>query len=142
MKKKGINNFFIKETDRNELLSNKKKQVRTTLNYIEHFLTLAFAVTICISISSFASLIWIISSTIGLYICLIIARIKKYKSIIKKKKTKHDEIALLQKTNLDWIKNFSRSLTDSYIERDCFNLIDVLRKYDYMKEEINKFETS
>ena len=60
------------------------------------------------------------SSTIGLNICAIIARIKKYKSrIIKKKKKKHDEIALLRKTNLDCTKgSISRSITDSYIERD------------------------
>ena len=74
------------------------------------------------------------SSTIGLNIYTIIARIKKYKSIIKKKKKKHDQIALLAKTNLDCIKDLvSRSLTDSYIKRDYFNLIAVLRKYDCVK---------
>ena len=74
------------------------------------------------------------SSTIGLNIYTIITRIKKYKSIIKKKKKKHDQIALLAKTNLDCIKDLiSRSLTDSYIKRDYFNLIAVLRKYDCVK---------
>ena len=73
------------------------------------------------------------------YLCEIIARIKKYKSIIKKKKKKYNEIALLVKNNLDCIEDLvSRSLTDSYIERNYFSLIDVLRKYDYMKEETNK----
>ena len=52
-----ISNYFIKEINQNELLSNKDKKICTTLNYIEHFLTLFFAVTICISISAFASLI-------------------------------------------------------------------------------------
>ena len=33
--------------------------VSTTLNYIEHFLILAFTITGCISISSFASLLCI-----------------------------------------------------------------------------------
>ena len=113
------------------------------LNYIEQFLNLVFAVTVCISISDFASLTdiskGIMSSTIELNICAITAKIKKYKSIIKKKKQKYDEIALLAKTYLDCIKDliFS-SLTDSYIECNYFHLIDVLRKYDYMKEEINK----
>ena len=47
------------------------------------------------------------------------------------------------KTNLDYITGIiSGSLTDSYIERDYFDLIDVLRKFDYMKEEINKRESS
>ena len=37
-----INNYFIKEMDKNKLLSNKNKNVCTTLNYIEHFLTLVY----------------------------------------------------------------------------------------------------
>ena len=128
------------------MLSNKNKKVCTTLNYVEHFLTLIFAVTVCISISAFPFLIdiskGIMSYKIGLNICAIIARIKKYKSIIRKKKKKHYKIVLLTKTNLDCIKELiSRSLTDSYIERNYYHLIDVLRKYDYMKEEINKLET-
>ena len=103
-----------------------------TLNYIEYFLTLVFAVTICIFISCFASLIdiskGIMSSTIRLNICVKNARIKKYKSIIKKRKKKHDERALLAKTNLDCIKDLiSWSLTDSHIEHDYFDLIDVLK---------------
>ena len=65
-----------------------------TLNYIEHFLILVFAVTVCISISAFASLInifkGIMSPATGASIGAIIARIQKYKSIIKKKKKKHN----------------------------------------------------
>ena len=68
------------------------------------------------------------SSTIGLNISGIIARIKRYKSIIKKKKKRPNEIALLAKTNLDSTKDLiSSSLTDSYLERDYFHLIDVLK---------------
>ena len=69
-KLKGINNYFIKERDQNELLSNNNEKVCTTLNYTEQFLTLVFAVTVCISISAFASAVniskAIICSTIGL----------------------------------------------------------------------------
>ena len=93
-----INNYFIREIDQNQLLGNKNKRVYATLNYIKHFLTLVFALTVCVSISVFATLVnfstGIMSSTIGLNICAIIARIKKYKSIIKKKKKKRDKIAL------------------------------------------------
>ena len=126
-------------------MSNKNKKVCTILNYIKHFPALVIAVTVCIFISTFASLVniskRIMSYTIGLNIYAIIARIKKYKSIIKKKK--HDEIALLAKTNLDCIKgSISRSLTDACIERDYFLLIEVLRKYDGIKEKIDKLETS
>ena len=60
----------------------------------------------CISISAIASLlsilIGIMSSAIGLKVCAITAGIKKYKSIIKKKK--HDEIVLFTKSKLNTIK--------------------------------------
>ena len=73
-------------------MSKKHKKVCTTLNYIEYFLILASAITGCISISAFTSLIripiGITSSAIGVKICAIAAGIKKYKSIIKRKKKK------------------------------------------------------
>ena len=85
------------------MLSNKSKKVCATLSYIEHFLTLVFAVTVWTSISAFASVVniskVIMSSTIRLNICALIGRIKKYESIVEKKKNKHDEIALLPKIN-------------------------------------------
>ena len=63
------------------------------------------------SISAFASLIGILigitSSVIGLKINAITARIKKYKSIIKKKKKKHDEIVLLAKSKLSSIRSLN-----------------------------------
>ena len=39
-------------------MSNKKKKVCTTLNYTEHFLILAFAITGYVSISAFVRSIW------------------------------------------------------------------------------------
>ena len=58
-----------------------------------------------VSNSAFASLvgipIGITSSAKGLKIYLITAGIKKYKSITKKKKKKHDEIVLLAKYKLN-----------------------------------------
>ena len=71
-------------------MRNKHKNVCTTLNCIQHFLILVFAVTGCISISTFASFvniaIWIISPAIGLRTFTITAGIKNYKSIIKQNK--------------------------------------------------------
>ena len=83
------------------------------------------------------------SPTIGLNICATIARIKKYKSIVKKKKMKHDKIVLLAKTNLNCIRGLTcRSSIDSYIGHDDFLLINgVLRKYDYMNKEIKNLKT-
>ena len=41
-------NYFAEEIDQNEFMNKKRKKVRTTLNYIEHFLFLAFLVPECI----------------------------------------------------------------------------------------------
>ena len=62
-------------------------------------------ITGCISISTFASLvstpIGITRFAVGLKICAITAPFKKFQSIIKKKKKKHDKIVLLAKTKLE-----------------------------------------
>ena len=66
------------------------------------------------------------SPTLGARICAIIARVKKYKPIIKNKKKKHDEMELLVKTNFKCIKDsISRSLNDLYIRHNYFLLIHV-----------------
>ena len=133
-------NYLIEEINRNELMSKKHKKVCTTLNYIEHFLILASTITRCISISAFASLLGIpignMSSAIGLKICEIAAGIKKYESIIKKKK--HDKIVLLAKSKLNSIEVLiSKALIDSNISHDEFVLINnVLKEFYDMKEEI------
>ena len=44
------------------------------------------------------------SSALGLKICAITAAIEKYKSVIKKKKKKHDKIVLLAKSKLNSIE--------------------------------------
>ena len=74
-------NCLIEEINRNELMSNKHKQICITLNYIEHFLILASTINECVSIPVFASLIGIplgiASSAIGLKIRAIATGIKK-----------------------------------------------------------------
>ena len=69
--------------------SKKPKKVCRTLNHIEHILILAYVVTGCVSIATFASLvgnsIGITSSAVGIKICAITAGTKKHKSIIIKK---------------------------------------------------------
>ena len=82
--------------NQNELMCKKHKNVCGVLNYIEHLLVLVSAATGYSSISAFAYVIGIpasiSSSAVGLKICVITAGIK---SIIKKKKKKYDQIALL-----------------------------------------------
>ena len=88
-------------------MSKNHKNVYRILNYIEHLLILVSAVTRCISVSAFAYLvgipIGITSSATGLKICVITARIKKYKSIIKKKKKKHDKLLSIAKSKLNCV---------------------------------------
>ena len=73
-----------------------------------NFLVSVSTITGCVSISASASLvgipIGIRSSAAGLNICVITATIKKYKSIIKKNKKKHDEIVLSAKWKLNSIE--------------------------------------
>ena len=122
-------NYFVEETEQNELMSRKHKKVCTTLNYVENFLILASAITGCISISAFASLIGIpigiTSSATGLKTCARASGIKKYKSIFKKKKMKNDKIVLLAKSELNSIKVLIfNALINSNISHDEFVLIN------------------
>ena len=68
----------------------------------------------------------------------IAAGIKIYKSILKKKKKKHDQINLLEKSKLNIIKVLiSKVLINSYISHDEFVLINNVVKKSYdMKKEI------
>ena len=86
--------------------------------------------------------IGITSSAIGLKICAIAAGIKKYKSIIKKKKKEHDKRVLLAKSKLNNIEVLiSKSLIHSNISHNEFVLTNsVLKEYDNMKEEIKNFK--
>ena len=112
----------------------------TTLNYIKNFLILASTITGCVSISAFSSLIGIpigiMSSAIGLKICVTTAGIKKNKPITKKRKKEHDKIVLLAKSKLNSIEFLiSNALIDSVIIHDDFVLIDnVQKEYNEIKE--------
>ena len=63
-------------------MSKNHKKVYRVSNYVEHFLIIISTVTGCVSISVFASVvgipIGIMSSAIGLKICVLAAGIKKY----------------------------------------------------------------
>ena len=102
---------------------------------------LGSTITGCISISAFASLvgfpIGITSSAIELKMCTITAWIEKYKSIIKKKKKKHDKIVLLAKSELNSIEVFiSKTFIDSVISHDEFVLISyVLEEYNQRRNQ-------
>ena len=86
-------------------MSEKHKTVCRDLNYFEHFIIFDSALSSCVSISVFASLIGVFvgiaSSAVESKVCAITAEIKMYKSIIKKKMKKHDKMVLLAKTKLN-----------------------------------------
>ena len=127
-------------------MSKKHKKVCSTLNYIEHFPILASAITGCILISAFASLLGIPigtnSSATGLKLCAIDRGIKMYKLIIKKKKKKHDKIVLLRKSKLNSLDVLiSKALIHSNISHDNFVLINNgLKEYEDLKEETKKIK--
>ena len=121
-------NYLTQEINRNELISKNHKKICTTLNYIEHFLTVGSTITGCFSRSAFSSLVGIpvgiTSSAIGLKICAITAGIRKCKSIVKKKRKKHDKIVLLIKSKLNSIGVLiSKALIDLNISHDELVLI-------------------
>ena len=126
-------------------MSKKHKNVYRVLNYIEHLLILISTVAGCVFISTFTSLVGIptgiTSSPIRLKICVIISGIKKYKSIIKKKKKKHDKILSLAKSKLNSVQILiSKALIDSNITHNEFALKNnVPKEFDDRKEEIKNF---
>ena len=120
-----IRNYLIKEINQNELMSKNRQKVCTVLNYIHHSLDSNSTITGCVSITLVGISIGIASSTIGLKICVITAGIKKYKSMIKKKRRKNNKIVLLAKSKLNSIEVLIfETLTDLNISQDEFLLIN------------------
>ena len=71
-------------------MSEKYRKTCKYLSYVEHLLILVSTDTDCVSISAFASLAFvpvvITRSAAGIKICAVTAGMKKYKSIIKKRR--------------------------------------------------------
>ena len=112
------------------------------MNYFEHVLVFLSTVSGCVSISAFNSLFGGPEGTLNFAVVQkvspITAVIKKYKSIIKKKRQKYDKIVLLGKAKLDSTELLiSKALTESYINHDEFLSINiVLRECNEMNKEI------
>ena len=107
-------------------------------------LILASTVTGRVLISAFTSLVavpvGITSSPVKLKIYAVTKGIKKYKSIIKKKKKKHNEIVLLGKSKLNTIEDLIfKALNNSYISHDKFvSLNSESKEYTEMEQEIKR----
>ena len=78
------------------------------------------------------------SFALEIEICAVTAVIKKYKSIIKKKKKKPDKIVLLPENKLNTVEVLiSKAFINSNISHDEFvSLNNVLKEFDDTKEEI------
>ena len=100
--------YLLDETKHNDLMNEKYEKAFKYLNYAQHLFILVSIVTGFVSTSAFASLVCvpfgITNSAVGVNICAITAGAEKYKSIIEKKKKKHDKIVLLGKDKLNTIK--------------------------------------
>ena len=82
--------YLLEETKHNDLRSGKHNETCRTSNYSDRFLIFCSAVSVFVSISAFALLlgvpVGITSSAVELKTSALTAVIKKYKSIIKKKR--------------------------------------------------------
>ena len=141
-------NYLLEEINHNDLISENYKKACKYLNHVEHLLILVSPLTGCVSISAFASLVCVpvgvASFAVEIKISAITAGIKKYKSIIKKKKKKHDRTVLLGKHKLNTIEALiSKALIDSCISHHEFSSVkNLLRASNETKKEIKNPETS
>ena len=118
-------NCLLDEIKQNSLMSEKYKKTCKYLNYVEQLFIWVSAVAGCVSISTFTSLVCvpvgITNSAVGIKIFAINAGIKKYKSIINKKRKNYHKIILLGKDKLNTIEVLiSKALIDSYINHKRF----------------------
>ena len=125
-------------------MGEKYKKTCNYFNRVQHFHILAWIIASCVSTSVFASVfcvpVGITSSPVGIKLCAITARIKKYKPIIKKKRKENnnDKIVLLGKDELSTIDVvFSNNLINSYTSHGkIFSANNVLREHNDIKEQI------
>ena len=111
-------NYLLDQIKHNDLMSEKCKRTCKCLNYVENSLILSSTITSWVSISAFASLVRVpvcttSSAIFCAKICAIIAGIKKYKSIIKKKRKMHEKNVMLGEEKLNTIEVLiSKALID------------------------------
>ena len=117
-------NYLLDEIKHNDLMSETYKKSCKYFNYVENLLILSLTITGCVWMSIFASSVHInvvTISSVGIIIFAIIEGIKKYKTMTKKKKKKHDKTKFLGKDELNTIEVLiSKVLIDSYVSHDEF----------------------
>ena len=142
--------YFLEEIKHNDLMIEKYKkdsQVFTLWGALAYFgfnnYWLRFNFCICFITFQFLHLLHtlpvggITSFALGLNIFAIVAGIKNYKSIIKKKNKKYDKILLLGKDKLNTVEVLiSKALIASYVSHEEFvSVSNVLKEYFEMKKK-------
>ena len=133
-------NFSSGDIKHNYLTNGKHKKVCRSLDYLEHFLIFIRAVSGCVSISTFVSLVGVAVGitcfVIGLKTCPLTAGIKKCQVSYQEK----IENSLVSQTKLNTTEVLiSRTLIDSYINRDEYvSVNNAIRGYNEIKVEIEK----
>ena len=111
-------------------------------DYIDKILIVFSATNSGVCIISFASIVGapaeIASTSLTLIFSLTIGIIKKFLSITRNKKKKHNKILMLAKSKLDSIETLlSQALTDMEISHEEFNVIIREKKvYERIKESM------
>ena len=134
-----MKNYTLDEISHDDFTSKKYNKTCQYLIYVERLIILVSTVTGCVCVR-----VGISNSAVGMKICTIAVGIKNFKSVIRKKKKKHNRIVLLGKSKLDTIEVLlSKAFIDSYIKHDEFGSVDsMLREYNETKEVMKSPETS
>ena len=145
LKNRWNKNDLLEEIKHNDFMSKKDKNVCRVLSCFEHFLVFISEFSDYVSMSAFTSSVVVpLGITISAVELKITAGIKKYKSITKEKKKKHDKIVLLRIAKLDVTEVLmSKTLIDSsIIHYEFVSVNNVLLEYNDMKEQIINLENA
>ena len=137
-----IENFFHKEINQRRICSKKLSKYVAAFDYIDKVLIVLLARTGGVSICSFTSVVGapvgMASASFSLIFSLTTGVVKKFLSITRKKKKKHDKILIMAKSKLNSIETLiSQALIDMEISHEEF--ITILKekdKYEKMKENL------
>ena len=138
----GIENYFHQEINQRKSCSKKLSKYVTDFDYIDKILIALSATSSGVCIISSASVVGvpvgISSASFTLFFSLTAGVIKKFLSITRNKKKKHDKILMLTKSKLNSIEPFvSQALIDMEISHEEFNaIIRGKEKYERVKENV------
>ena len=135
-----IEKFFHEEINQRRICSEKLSKYVASFDYIDKVLIVLLATTGGVSICSFTSVVGapvgMASASFTLIFSLTTGIVKKFLSITRKKKKKHDKILIMAKSKLNRIETLiSQALIDMEISREEFIAIFKEKgKYEKVKE--------